>query len=416
MPSTPSSWIPTTYHLSDLSAATVDDLRRIVRTFPIIDNHAHNLLQLEKAQGNSDVPFESITSEAQGAALTEHFGSTLSHIRAVNDLAAFFGCAESWAEIVKYRNEWVRQNYEGLIQKCFAGIHGIMMDDGLNADVVQPYEWHRQFVPRISRVVRIEAIAAKILEQLVRSSGINSTSGSDLQWDRNSSEALFIRFNGEFRNQIRACSNDPNVRGFKSVVCYRTGLDVSLSSRKILRPQHSLTESDLLVAFHNFVLNAVRKENFRIEEKAFNDYLVVAVCDVLTKRVEADGERLPFQFHTGLGDSDINLVQANPAYLQNLIAAFPDVDFVLLHSSYPYTKEAGYLASAYSNAYLDIGEVFPMLSRDGQESVIKEALDLAPASKVLWSTDGHFFPETYWLANKQFREAFEKVSIHSTEL
>lgn len=395
MSSKPPSWLPLHY-IFNLERATINDLRQTIRTFPVIDNHAHNMLQPEKARGTSDFPFESITSEAQGSALTEHVGTSLSHIRAVKDLAALFGCRESWAEIVKARSEWIRQDYNGLIQKCLEGTHAIMMDDGLNGEIVQPYKWHRQLVPRVSRIVRIEAVAAEILEQLVRSSGQS-------KWDKHASETLLVRFDVKFRDQIRACADDPNVRGFKSVICYRTGLDVDVSSQKA--PRSGQSTSDLLNAIHEFVADAVRRDSFRIEKKEFNDYLVVAVCEALSERAE----RIPFQFHTGLGDSDISLIKANPACLQNLIAAFPDVNFVLLHSSYPYTKEAGYLASAYSNAYLDIGEVFPMLSRDGQESVIREALDLSPSSKILWSTDGHFFPETYWLANKQFRVAFEKV-------
>lgn len=82
---------------------------------------------------------------------------------------------------------------------------------------------------------------------------------------------------------------------------------------------------------------------------------------------------------------------------------------MLLHSSYPYTREAGYLATVYKNVYLDIGEVFPMVSRDGQEKIVRQALELTPTSKILWSTDGHHFPETYWTANIQGREALWKV-------
>jgi hypothetical protein len=37
-------------------------------------------------------------------------------------------------------------------------------------------------------------------------------------------------------------------------------------------------------------------------------------------------------------------------------------------------------------------------------------LEITPVNRLLWSTDGHFFPETYWLANKQFRQALETVS------
>jgi glutamine synthetase len=59
--------------------------------------------------------------------------------------------------------------------------------------------------------------------------------------------------------------------------------------------------------------------------------------------------------------------------------------------------------------------VFPTLSADGQANVLKEAMELTPAEKLLWSTDGHLFAETYWLANKQFREILEEVLISKFE-
>jgi hypothetical protein len=406
-----STSFPMLHKIKHPDRATLDDLSLLVQSYPVIDNHAHNLLNEDHAYGGSDFPFESITSEAQGAALTDHVHTSLSHIRAMKQLAQLYGCPESIRDIKAARYEWIRRDYHGLIKACLEGTHAIMMDDGLNKDVVHPYQWHRQIVPQVSRIVRIEAIAAEILEQLVLVAGLLRP-GTDADWERDQTEAFFIRFNGEFRNQIRAYANDPNVRGFKSVICYRTGLDIGLASRQALRPQQSLTESDLLTAFHEFLQQAVIKNSYRIDKKAFNDYLVVAVCDVLDKRAKHEGESLAFQFHTGLGDSDINLITANPAYMQPLIEAFPNVDFVLLHTAYPYTREAGYLASVYSNAWLDIGEAFPMLSRDGQGSILKQALELTPTSKILWSTDGHFFPETYWLANRQFREVLENF-LHS---
>ncbi len=82
---------------------------------------------------------------------------------------------------------------------------------------------------------------------------------------------------------------------------------------------------------------------------------------------------------------------------------------MLLHAGYPFTREAGYLATVYPNAYLDVGEVFPFVGQDGQERVVREALELCPWSKILWSTDGHWFPETYYLAVEQVREVLDKV-------
>ena len=92
------------------------------------------------------------------------------------------------------------------------------------------------------------------------------------------------------------------------------------------------------------------------------------------------------QFHTGLGDNDITLTLSSPAHLQPLIKAYPATKIVLLHSSYPFTKEAGYLTAVYENVYLDFGEIFPFLSADGQRQVVRQVLELAPTNKIMWSS------------------------------
>ncbi|RMZ75631.1 hypothetical protein DV738_g5397, partial [Chaetothyriales sp. CBS 135597] len=404
----PLAGLDTLRPIGDLDTATEQDLRQIIQTFPIIDNHAHNLLEEDHAHGSPEHPFESITSEAQGSALADHVHTTLPHVRAIKQLAELYRCPPTLVDVKASRYEWVRRDYPGLVRKCLEGSHAILMDDGLPPKGVNPFKWHRQFLPTVLRIVRIEQIAADLLSQLVIAAGFLKV-GVDADWDVNQTESFLVRFNTAFRNQIRTLANDPDVRGFKSVVCYRSGLDIGLDSSKNFRPHQSLTDSSLLTAFHEFIQKAVRDNNYRVQQKEVNDFLVVATCDVLTKLVAANGESLPFQFHTGLGDNDLDLIKANPAYLQPLIAAFPQVDFVLLHSSYPYTRQAGYLAANYPNVWLDIGEVFPMLSRNGEEAVLRQALELTPTSKILWSTDGHFYPETYYLANRQFRDALTNV-------
>jgi len=52
-----------------------------------------------------------------------------------------------------------------------------------------------------------------------------------------------------------------------------------------------------------------------------------------------------------------------------------------------------------------------MVSKDGQEKILREILELCPSEKIVWSTDGHWFPETFLLAVVQAREAFEAVSV-----
>jgi len=122
-----------------------------------------------------------------------------------------------------------------------------------------------------------------------------------------------------------------------------------------------------------------------LEHESFSPYFV----HLTAKLIQQSPIKKPFQFHTGLGDNDINLRLSNPSYLQPFIVEYPEVPIVLLHASYPFTTEAGYLATVYQNAYLDIGEVFPFVSQDGQERVIRDALDLCPSEKLLWSTGIH---------------------------
>jgi predicted TIM-barrel fold metal-dependent hydrolase len=53
-------------------------------------------------------------------------------------------------------------------------------------------------------------------------------------------------------------------------------------------------------------------------------------------------------------------------------------------------REAGYLTAMYKNVYLDIGEVFPVVSRGGQEALIRQVLELTPTNKIMWSSEIFF--------------------------
>lgn len=320
------------HHVPNFSEPAIDDLKGVIQTFPLIDNHAHNLLREEEAYGSTDYPFESITSEASGHALQEHVHSTLAHIRGIRQLSELLNCPSSLQDVKAARYEWAIRDYDGFIRTCLAGTHALLLDDGLPQDSVYPVQWHERHAPTVRRIARIEAVASELLEQLAHAAGFLAP-GVDSDWAVNRSEAFLVRFNTMFRSQIKTLAGDPTVCGFKSVVCYRSGLDVSLSSRNAFRPHHSLEDTGLLTSFHAFLQQAVRDHNYRVADKEVNDFLVVATCDVLSRLVETEGETLPFQFHTGLGDNDIDLIKANPAYMQPLIEAFPNVDFVILHSS-----------------------------------------------------------------------------------
>lgn len=377
---------------------TVDQLRHVANDYPIIDNHAHNLI----LPTHSDtIPFETITTEAQGRALRDTFKS-LPHLRAAKQLRQLYECGEDadWEDILEQRVEWLRSDPERLHHKCFEGVHALLIDDGLAApEKVYPFDYHDQYTQAPSkRIVRIEAVAERLMESIVRKASESDLANSAFLPD------TWISFTDDFEREIQEGIKDHDVVGFKSVICYRTGLDIE--------PEYEEAAKAVGHPFERYVKNCVRKRSYRIERKALNDYLVLRTLEILSERVpRSDALAKPFQLHTGLGDNDINLLESNPAFLQPLIENYPTVPFVLLHSAYPYTREAGYLATVYKHVYLDVGEVFPMLSRDGQTAVLRQAMELVPGSKLLYSSDGHWFPETYWLANTQFREVWLEVRI-----
>ncbi|KAH9880047.1 hypothetical protein J1614_002072 [Plenodomus biglobosus] len=378
---------------SPLPRPTVEQLRHVANNYPIIDSHAHNLIL---PTHSDSIPFETITTGAQGRALRDTF-KTLSHLRAARQLRGLYECGEDadWEDILEQRTEWLRSDPERLHQRCFKGVHALLIDDGIaGLEKVFPYEHHDQYTRApCKRIVRIETVAERIMERLVRRAKEDDLGRTKFLPD------TWIAFTDDFEGAIQDAITDPEVAAFKTVICYRTGLDIE--------PEYEEAAKAVGHPFERYVKNCIRKRSYRIEKKALNDYIVLRTLEILSEQVpHSDAFAKPLQFHTGLGDNDISLLESNPAFLQPLIENYPTVPFVLLHSAYPYTREAGYLATVYRHVYLDIGKVFPMLSRDGQGVVLRQAMELVPGSKLMYSSGGNWFPETFWLANTQFREVW----------
>ncbi|KAL1878783.1 hypothetical protein VTK73DRAFT_7540 [Phialemonium thermophilum] len=375
------------------SAATPSQLEKVVRAIwrcPIIDNHAHPLL---KPDFLAKHPLLSITTEAAGDAI-DAAPTSLSHLRAVKQLAAILKCDLTWEAVVAAIELRRIDSLEDWTAQCLDGLETILIDDGLDAgDEAYEYSWHDDYTrSKCKRIVRIEAVAANIIDRLAT----QALSASETpRWDV---DRLLDRILDDFDAQIQSAIDDPEVVGFKSVICYRTGLDIP-KVVDVAVARDSL--SDILEFFEG-------PGSFkRLEHAGLND-LFVHHTAALVERSPSRWKK-PIQFHTGLGDNDITLTKASPSHLQEFIREHPTVPIVLLHASYPFTREAGYLATVYANVYADIGEVFPFVSQDGQESVVRQILELCPWSKIVWSTDGHWFPETYLLAIKQVRACLETV-------
>jgi predicted TIM-barrel fold metal-dependent hydrolase len=121
---------------------------------------------------------------------------------------------------------------------------------------------------------------------------------------------------------------------------------------------------------------------------------------------EATGAPLPVQIHCGFGDSDLWMTRADPSHLKPIIERFTDTRFVLLHC-YPFVREAGWLAHVYGHVWFDLSLTIPHVSRPAE--MLRQALELAPVSKLLYASDASRTPELYYLAAKWWRESLAEV-------
>ncbi|MDP1804640.1 MAG: amidohydrolase family protein [Acidimicrobiales bacterium] len=188
-------------------------------------------------------------------------------------------------------------------------------------------------------------------------------------------------FAAAFAERLDAACRD--AVAVKSIVAYRHGLDLDPA-----RP----APADVRDAAEEWLVASGR----RLDHPVLLRFVLWAGVD----------QGLPLQVHTGFGDRDIALRRADPALLQPFLAAV-DVPVVLLHC-WPYHRQAGWLASVYPHVYVDIGLT---ISQVGAQAgiVLAEFLELAPFTKVLFSTDGYRLPELYLAGAAQFRHSLGAV-------
>ncbi|CAM6026550.1 unnamed protein product [Sphagnum balticum] len=347
-----------------------ESIRAACAQVPLIDAHAHNVVTLD-----SNLPFLHCFSEARGHEALSFVPHSLSFQRSVQDLAGLYGCEPTLAAIEQYRQS---AGLATISEKCFdaANIEFVLLDDGLTMDKMVSMGWHRKYIPGVHRVLRIETVAEAILNQ-----GIQVNMG----WTLESFDRRFVA----------TLESYPFV-AFKSIAAYRSGLRID--------PMVSAQEAE------NALQENLRMGSpVRVSNKALIDFIFTRALEVATQR------DVPLQIHTGFGDKDLQLELANPLHLRAVLETptFARCRVVLLHGSYPFMREASYLASVYPQVHLDFGLVIPKLSVRGMRCAVSDLLDLAPINKIMFSTDGYAFPETFFLGAKWSREILSRVLIEA---
>lgn len=259
------------------------DLAHAAFTYPAIDNHTHPLL---KQAHRNDFAFEGLLSEATGDALTEDAIHTLSCYRATKQLADLYECENEW-EAVKAKRSAL--SYEVLCKTCLSatGIQCLLIDDGLDANgICEDISWHDQFTSAPSRrILRIEIVAQVILflslfithlfdSKTVLQDILKGQMPQYLPITITTASSLLSRFSSLFDNELQKAAEDPFVVGFKSIACYRTGLDVSPTASSLQDLEESLMGA--MARFQN-------TKRLRLADKPFNDYLVRLTMEIASK-------------------------------------------------------------------------------------------------------------------------------------
>ena len=364
MPSrTPRTSSSTTSSSTDPAADVPLDLAPI----PIVDNHCHSLL---RHQPPDDDAFRIHLTETYFPEVArDDVPHTVFYQWTIRELAGLLDC-EATADAVHAARR--ARGVEALAREVVerGNFKTWLIDTGYGADTTFSLDELRSIVPcRIEEVLRLEPM----IERLI----IEATD--------------FAGFLDAYRASLDGL-RDRGIVGLKSVIAYRTGLHVALVDR-----------SDAAAAFAAVHAAARRDGRLRIESKPLLDYLVVIAVE------ESARQGVPIQFHTGLGDPDLDLTLVDPAALRVLFSdRFRGAPIVLLHTGYPYVRSLAYLAAMFPNVYADMGEAILFAAGEATE-ITRELLGLAPASKILFSTDASLVPELYWVGSRLGRRALGRV-------
>ncbi len=179
--------------------------------------------------------------------------------------------------------------------------------------------------------------------------------------------------------------------GFKSIAAYRCGLDFEPT-----RPR----PADVIAAADRWLRAIDAGAPVRLDDPVLIGHGIWAALDT----------GLPLQLHTGYGDADSRLHAADPALLQDFLAASQHTGAaVMLLHCYPYHRQAGAMVNLFPHAYLDVGEA---LNHVGARSaaILAEALELTPFHKMLYSSDAFGLPELHYLGAAAFRRDIAAVT------
>src|SRR5215216_7483270 len=351
-----------------------------VDQLPVVDVHAHPFLN---RGGVSAEEFTDLSAfgggsreylEQGGIAWSDEVReelqrgkrNTLYFKRMIQDLAGFFGVEPDLDAVLEARNAAVAAGYTEYVGKLYGdvGLETLIFDFGIPLPMLDVAAVRSELPVEVVPVFRIEPLIADLLK-------------TDIGW---------IEFQRRYDDTITDALTTQGFKGVKSIIAYRTGLDVSPLSRT---PDQGFQ-----------ALDAIRRGLGGGSMKKLRDHLL---CRALDFCMEHD---VPMQIHTGMGDFEVNLVLFRPGYLMDLLS-FPiyrSCRVLLVHTGYPYHREAAYMANVLPRVYLDVSEGIQFAGSAARD-ILADTMAMAPLNKVCYGSDGYAVPEINYTSAKLGKQA-----------
>ena len=325
-------------------------IAEVVDSTPLVDNHAHAV----EPQSTETIREAFSTFFTEGELSPRHARHTLNYRAALSLLRSHFETDDE-AELLRRRSAVDLESYSReLIDQT--GTEVILADDGFPD--LSPTEFQAYTDADVRPILRIEPV----VEGLV---GAHDTFGDVVD---------------EFETTVTEALAGDYV-ALKSIVAYRTGLNVGAPDR-----------SDARAAF-----DALGDAwDGRLESKPLVDFFLHKACSL------AGAADAPVQLHTGFGDADAHPHFVDPTYLYDRLRTHRKTPVVLLHASYPYVRQAGYVTSTFEEAYLDISLALPF-AQNGVEPLLRQVFEVTPTTKIMYGSDAFCIPELYVLAADRIR-------------
>src|SRR6266702_426272 len=338
-------------------------------SIPVVDNHCHPVLL---NQHMDVLQFRSYCTEAGDPSFAEvHVPHSIYYLWLLHQMATVYGCERNEEDILATRN---RLGSDALLEHLLraANIDTLVLDPAYppGAECYAPERMGQLGHCRAVKMLRLETLMQRLIVEY------------------NDFDEVIERYSMEVSN-----ARERGYCALKSIVAYRTGLTIAEWNKD--EAATSFAEARL----------AIRNEQLRIAHKPLLDYLLH-----IAFRHAAEQE-LPVQFHTGYGDSDTDMRLGNPLHLRDVLerSDYHSMPIVLLHESYPYCQLGAYLAAIYPHVYFDLSYTIPFVDKPEMLAFTRQALSVAPASKLMYSTDGINVPEMHWAGAVRGRSVIGQV-------